>query len=110
MIGDGFGIWLNHVTQSKVIHNKVRGNINIRSSDRGNGIQVANVTHSHVFNNEVYETRDGVYVISSQNNVIEQNTMHDLRYGVHYMYSYDNTVKNNVAYNNAASPCLHQTT
>lgn len=106
LIGDGFGIWLNHVTKAKIINNEVKGNIKLRSADRGNGIQIANVTHSHVYQNEVYETRDGVYVISSQNNLIEQNTMHDLRYGVHYMYSYDNTVKNNVAYKTRAGYAL----
>jgi nitrous oxidase accessory protein len=104
--GDGFGIWLNHVTKANISHNKVRGNIKLRSSDRGNGIQIANVTHSLVFNNETYETRDGIYVISSQDNVIEENTMHHLRYGIHYMYSYDNTVKNNTAYNTRAGYAL----
>jgi nitrous oxidase accessory protein len=106
LTGDGFGIWLNHVTKAKIINNKVKGNIKLRSADRGNGIQVANVTHSYVYHNEVYETRDGVYVISSQNNIIEQNTMHHLRYGVHYMYSYDNTVKNNIAYSTRAGYAL----
>ena len=104
--GDGFGIWLNHVTQAKVFNNKVKGNLSLRSADRGNGIQVANVTHSHVFKNEVHEIRDGIYVISSQNNLIENNTMHDLRYGIHYMYSYDNTVKDNTAYNTRAGYAL----
>jgi len=102
LTGDGFGIWVNHVTKAKITNNRVRGNLALRSADRGNGIQVANVTHSHVFNNEISETRDGVYVISSQNNLIEQNTMHHLRYGVHYMYSYDNTIKNNTAYSTRA--------
>jgi len=104
--GDGFGIWLNHITQAKIFNNKVKGNLSLRSADRGNGIQVANVTHSHVYNNEVYEIRDGIYVISSQNNLIENNTMHDLRYGIHYMYSYDNTVKDNTAYNTRAGYAL----
>lgn len=104
--GDGFGIWLNHITQSKVFNNKVKGNLALRSADRGNGIQVANVTHSHVYKNEVYEIRDGIYVISSQNNLIENNVMHDLRYGIHYMYSYDNTVKDNTAYNTRAGYAL----
>lgn len=106
LIGDGFGIWVNHADKATVSNNRVKGNLTLRSADRGNGIQVANVTHSHVFNNEISETRDGVYVISSQNNVIEQNTMHHLRYGVHYMYSYDNTVKNNVAYSTRAGYAL----
>lgn len=104
--GDGFGIWLNHITKAKIFNNKVKGNLSLRSADRGNGIQVANVTHSHVFNNETYKVRDGIYVISSQNNLIENNTMHDLRYGIHYMYSYDNTVKDNTAYNTRAGYAL----
>lgn len=104
--GDGFGIWLNHVTQAKIFNNKVEGNLTLRSADRGNGIQVANVTHSHVYQNETQKTRDGIYVISSQNNVIEANTMHHLRYGIHYMYSYDNTVKDNTAYNTRAGYAL----
>lgn len=106
LAGDGFGIWLNYVTEASIFNNKIKGNLSLRSSDRGNGIQVTNVTHSHIFNNETYETRDGIYVISSQNNVIENNSMHDLRYGIHYMYSYDNTVKNNSAYNTRAGYAL----
>jgi len=104
--GDGFGVWLNHVTKAKIVNNKVKGNLALRSADRGNGIQVANVTHSHVFNNETYEVRDGIYVISSQNNLIEANTMHHLRYGIHYMYSYDNVVKDNTAYSTRAGYAL----
>jgi nitrous oxidase accessory protein len=106
LTGDGFGIWVNHVDKAKIANNTVRGNLALRSADRGNGIQVSNVTNSHVYNNEISETRDGVYVISSQNNIIEQNTVHHLRYGVHYMYSYDNTVKNNIAYSTRAGYAL----
>lgn len=106
LTGDGFGIWLNHVTKAEVFNNKVEGNLTLRSADRGNGIQVANVTHSHVHNNETQKTRDGIYVISSQNNLIEANTMHHLRYGIHYMYSYDNTVKDNTAYSTRAGYAL----
>jgi len=104
--GDSFGIWLNYVTQAEIFNNTVQGNAAMRSADRGNGIQVSNVTHSHVFNNETFETRDGIYVISSQHNVIENNSMHDLRYGIHYMYSYDNTVRNNNANNTRAGYAL----
>ncbi|WP_085298504.1 nitrous oxide reductase family maturation protein NosD [Cognaticolwellia mytili] len=104
--GSGFGIWLNHVTNAKIFNNKVEGNPTLRSADRGNGIQVANVTHSYVFENETYNTRDGIYVISSQNNLIENNVMHDLRYGIHYMYSYDNTVQGNTAYSTRAGYAL----
>jgi len=106
LVGDGFGIWLNYVDKSKIRYNKVEGNKALRSADRGNGIQVTNVTNSHVYKNEVSGTRDGIYVISSQDNIIESNTMHHLRYGIHYMYSYDNTVKNNTAYKTRAGYAL----
>jgi nitrous oxidase accessory protein len=104
--GNGFGIWLNDVTKANVFNNIVKGNIAMNSADRGNGIQVTNVMHSHIFNNEVYNVRDGIYVISSQNNFIEANTMHNLRYGIHYMNSYDDTVKDNIAYNTRAGYAL----
>jgi len=106
LTGDGFGIFLNHVTKAKIFNNTVVGNLTLRSADRGNGIQVANVTESHVYQNETYHTRDGIYVTSSQNNLVEGNTMHDLRYGIHYMHSYDDTVKNNIAYNTRAGYAL----
>ena len=100
--GDGFGIWLNKVTNSEVSFNVVQGNTKLRSADRGNGIQVSNVQHSRVHNNETFDVRDGIYVIASKNNTIEKNTMHHLRYGIHYMYSYDNNVIDNLAYDTRA--------
>jgi nitrous oxidase accessory protein len=54
----------------------------------------------------VSEIRDGIYEISSKNNLIEKNTMHNLLYSNHYMYSYDNTVKDNTAYNTRAGYAL----
>ncbi len=104
--GDGFGMWLNKASDFKVLNNKISGNLKLRSADRGNGIQLSSVKNAHVFGNETYHVRDGIYVINSQNNIIESNTMHDLRYGIHYMYSYDNSVLNNTAYNTRAGYAL----
>ena len=104
--GDGFGIWLNHATKATIVNNKVNGNLSLPSAKRGNGIQAANITHSHIVNNEVSEVRDGIYVIASQNNLIEKNTVHNLRYGIHYMNSNDNVVKDNTAYNTRAGYAL----
>ena len=106
LAGDGFGIWLYKASEVKVFNNKVSGNLQLRSSDRGNGIQVSNVKNGHVYGNETFHVRDGIYVIASQNNIIENNVMHDLRYGIHYMYSYDNSVLNNYAYNTRAGYAL----
>jgi nitrous oxidase accessory protein len=106
LTGDGFGIWLHKINHAKVAHNSVKGNLSIRSADRGNGIQISSIENAHIFNNETSEVRDGIYVIASKNNLIEGNIMHDLRYGIHYMYSYDNSVINNTAYNTRAGYAL----
>jgi len=104
--GDGFGIWLQKVEYTKVINNVVEGNTQLRSADRGNGIQLSIVKHAEVRGNEVFHTRDGIYIISSQKNLIESNTMHDLRYGIHYMYSHNNQVVKNHAFNTRAGYAL----
>lgn len=97
--GSGFGIWLQKGEYLSVINNRVEGNVNLRSADRGNGIQLSQVKHVEVSGNEVFHTRDGLYIISSQENTLSHNVLHDLRYGVHYMYSHSNKVVNNLAYN-----------
>ncbi|RYV02437.1 copper-binding protein [Shewanella sp. OPT22] len=104
--GSGFGIWLNKGEHLKILDNTVIGNPNLRSSDRGNGIQLANIKNTVVRGNDISLVRDGLYVISSQQNVLDGNTMHELRYGIHYMYSYDNEVKNNLAYDTRAGYAL----
>jgi len=100
--GDGFGMWLQKVENATVTNNVIVGNTELRSADRGNGIQLSSVNKSTIANNETSYVRDGIYVQNSRNNIIENNTMHDLRYGIHYMYSYDNSIINNSAYNTRA--------
>ncbi|SEK99612.1 nitrous oxidase accessory protein [Colwellia chukchiensis] len=104
--GDGFGIWLQKGKNIKVLGNQVVGNTALRSADRGNGIQLSIVQDVVVKNNEVFHTRDGIYIISSQHNVIANNTVHHLRYGVHYMYSHSNKVLNNTAFKTRAGYAL----
>lgn len=104
--GDGFGIWLQKGDHLKVLNNTIRGNPKLRSADRGNGIQLSIVTNAKVRGNDIANTRDGLYIISSQHNVIANNQVHDLRYGVHYMYSHSNQVINNTAYNTRAGYAL----
>ncbi|MCL1077927.1 nitrous oxide reductase family maturation protein NosD [Parashewanella spongiae] len=104
--GDAFGIWLEKGKFIQVMNNVIIGNPKLRSADRGNAIQLSIVQNVEVRNNDVSKVRDGLYIISSQNNVLENNTMHDLRYGIHYMYSHSNTVKYNTAYNTRAGYAL----
>ncbi|MEW6997927.1 nitrous oxide reductase family maturation protein NosD [Colwelliaceae bacterium BS250] len=104
--GSGFGIWLQKADHINVLNNQIIGNESLRSADRGNGIQLSIVKHVIVRGNNISKTRDGLYIISSQENVLDNNTMHDLRYGIHYMYSYNNKIQNNVAYNTRAGYAL----
>ncbi|MBL4830355.1 MAG: nitrous oxide reductase family maturation protein NosD [Aliivibrio sp.] len=104
--GDGFGIWIQKTKQVLIANNTIKGNPSLRSSDRGNGIQLSNVQNVEVVGNEVSYTRDGLYIIGSQENILRNNTMHHLRYGVHYMYSHSNKVLNNLAYNTRAGYAL----
>jgi len=93
--GDGFGIWLDSAADARVIGNRIRGNTDLRSADRGNGIHLSSVTGALIEGNEVWHTRDGLYIESSNHNRLIGNYLHDLRYGVHYMYSYHNEVSGN---------------
>ncbi|WP_404375836.1 nitrous oxide reductase family maturation protein NosD [Vreelandella aquamarina] len=94
--GPGFGIWLDAVSNVSVIENTIRGDTQLRSQDRGNGIHLFNVSESIIADNDVAQTRDGIYLDSSRHNVLRDNTLHDLRYGVHYMYSFDNRLEGNL--------------
>lgn len=95
LVGDTTGIWLARTSGARILRNKVKGNPDMRSTDRGNGIHLSNVTYAEVIGNEVWHSRDGLYIISSQNNLLKDNYLHDVRYGIHYMYSHSNEVIGN---------------
>jgi nitrous oxidase accessory protein len=94
--GNLFGIWLDACKRPQVLNNRIHGEPQRRSQDRGNGIHLYSVRHGIIADNEVWETRDGIYIDTSEYNRLADNYLHDLRYGVHYMYSYHNTVTGNL--------------
>ena len=108
LVGDSTGIWLARTSGARILRNKVQGNPDMRSTDRGNGIHLSNVTHAEVIGNEVWHSRDGLYIISSQHNLLKDNYLHDVRYGVHYMYSHSNEVIGNRAERTRAGYALMQ--
>ena len=93
--GPGFGIWADGTRDIEIAFNQLEGDLNYRSQDRGNGIHLFAVHNANVHHNEVWHTRDGIYIDTANGNRLTDNFMHDLRYGVHYMYSHDNTVARN---------------
>lgn len=105
---NAFGIWLDACKAPRVLNNRIHGDPTTRSQDRGNGIHLYAITDSEIRGNEVWETRDGIYIDTSQNNVLAENVLHDLRYGIHYMYSYTNKVIGNRTYNTRTGYALMQ--
>jgi nitrous oxidase accessory protein len=97
LAGDGFGIYLEQVSDSVVSDNAIQGNAALRSADRGNGVHLISVSGVEVSGNRINATRDGLYIINSQHNSLLNNHMSDLRFGVHYMYSHSNRVDGNAA-------------
>ena len=90
--GPGFGIWADSSRDLLIENNRIEGDLNLRSQDRGNGIHLFSVRGARVVDNHVWHTRDGIYIDNSNGNAIERNLFEDLRYGVHYMFSHDNRV------------------
>jgi len=108
--GDTFGIWLNKTVGSQVIGNRIQGNNTMRSADRGNGIHLSMTTKAEIRGNDIWHTRDGLYILTSNNNRLEGNYMHDLRFGIHYMYSNDNHVVGNFTERTRTGYALMQST
>jgi Nitrous oxidase accessory protein len=93
--GAGFGIWLDATTDVQVLDNRIQGDPAVRSQDRGNGIHLYAVRNALVRGNQVRQTRDGVYIDTSNDSSIEDNLFEDLRYGVHYMFTHNSRVIGN---------------
>ncbi|MCO1336386.1 nitrous oxide reductase family maturation protein NosD [Microbulbifer sp. OS29] len=108
LYGGGFGVWVDATQAAKISNNRIRGKLELRASDRGNGIHLFNVTQALIEGNEVWETRDGIYIDTSNKNKLIDNYLHDLRYGVHYMYAYNNLLKGNLTENTRTGYALMQ--
>ncbi len=102
------GIWVDATPDIQILNNRIEGDLSIRSQDRGNGIHLYAVGGALVKDNEVWHTRDGIYIDTSNGNELNGNFLHDLRYGVHYMYSYTNKVVNNHTLNTRTGYALMQ--
>lgn len=93
--GPGFGIWLDAVSDVRVLDNVIRGDESLRSQDRGNGVHLFNSRNVRVEGNDIRHTRDGIYIDTTSQSLLRGNHMQALRYGVHYMYAYDNRLEGN---------------
>lgn len=106
--GTTSGLWVDATQDIRILGNRIEGDLDTRSQDRGNGIHLFNVGGALVKDNEIWHTRDGIYIDTSNDNELNHNYLRDLRYGVHYMYSHRNKVVNNVTQNTRTGYALMQ--
>src|SRR5699024_12127092 len=75
--------------------------------EQGNGIHIARSSGSNVIeDNEIQNTRDGIFVEYSNYNEINRNTVRHTRYGLHYMYSNNNHFSENHFNNNLGGAAI----
>lgn len=106
--GPGFGIWVDAAPGVHIHDNDIEGDPAVRSQDRGNGIHLYAVTGARVEGNHVSQTRDGIYIDTSNKNHLHNNVLENLRYGVHYMFSHSNSVVGNTTRNTRTGYALMQ--
>lgn len=98
--GNLFGIYLHGAPDSVARHNVIVGLRQARISETGNGVTVWNAPGAKVIDNDFRYGRDGIFALSSRNNVFSGNRFRDLRFAIHYMYTNDSEITNNVSKGN----------
>lgn len=104
--GNLFGIYLHGAAGSLARHNEIIGLRTARVSESGNDVAVWNAPGARIIDNDVRFGRDGIFVITSRNNVVSGNRFRDLRFAVHYMYGDDGDVTDNVSIGNTIGYAL----
>ena len=95
-----FGIYLHGAANAIARGNRIVGLRQPRISETGNGVSVWNAPGAKVIDNDFRYGRDGIFVISSRDNLFSGNRFRDLRFAVHNMYSNDGVITNNFSRGN----------
>jgi nitrous oxidase accessory protein len=90
-----FGVYVWGPQRALVRGNVIVGRTDLRTNERGNGVQVWNSPGTVIADNDIRFGRDGIFVTTSRNNVFRGNRFRDLRFAVHYMYTNDSEVSGN---------------
>jgi nitrous oxidase accessory protein len=94
------GVYLKGPDAAVVRDNTIIGSRDPHINDRGNGVHLWNTPGSVVESNTLQYGRDGVFVMSSRNNIFRKNSFSDMRFAIHYMYTHDSEVIDNVSTRN----------
>ena len=89
-----------------VQNNTVIGRHDLRVNERGNGIQLWKSNGSQIINNKIKYGRDGIFAMTTENNIFRDNTIENTRFAVHYMYANDSILDGNISRDNHAGYAL----
>lgn len=92
---DGFGIYLRGARYATLANNRITGNTNLTTAQRGNGIQLWNTASNTLAGNQISAMRDGIYLSYADACLLAGNRVTDSRFGIHYMYSHRNHLLTN---------------
>ena len=101
-----FGLWIEKADQVTIEDNHVTGKRELRSAQRGNGIQLYNAQRARIVGNDISFVRDAIYVDVSHDAEFLRNRLHHSRYGTHYMNSYRNRWEGNDTWMNRGGLAL----
>jgi nitrous oxidase accessory protein len=97
---DLIGVYLDGPRDALVQHNRVAGLRRLRQNERGPGVELWNTPGSRILDNDISDGRDGVFSVTSRDNLIRGNRFRALRYAVHFMYTNTSTVADNTSLGN----------
>lgn len=97
LIGNLFGIYIHGAADAVAANNIVTGLRRSEAREIGNGVSVWNAPGAKVVGNDFRFGRDGIFVVTSRNNVFSGNRFRDLRFAIHYMYANDGEISGNVS-------------
>ncbi|QFU14803.1 nitrous oxide reductase family maturation protein NosD [Microvirga thermotolerans] len=98
--GNLYGVYLHGAENAVARGNRILGLQEGRVNEAGNGVSVWNAPGAQVLDNDVRYGRDGIFVVTSRNNVFKNNRFRDLRFAIHYMYTNDSEISGNVSSGN----------
>jgi nitrous oxidase accessory protein len=93
-------VYLDGPHDAIVRGNRIHGLETLRRSERGPAVSLWNTPGSVIEDNDIRAGRDGVFSVTSKQNVVRNNTFHDLRFAVHFMYTNDTEVEGNLSVGN----------
>lgn len=98
--GNLIGVYLDGPHDVLVRGNRIIGLRRLRISERGPAVSLWNTPGSRIIDNDISDGRDGVFSVTSHDNLVQGNRFRTLRFAVHFMYTNGSTVTDNVSVGN----------